>query len=46
MSRQGRYLPRERCIRSYDFSFSRQTSSMSSVSISMFCVIFTVNGAV
>ena len=29
------YLPRDRCIRSYDFSFSRQNSSIRSVSSSM-----------
>ena len=40
------YLPRERIIRSYDFSFSRQNSSTSSVSSSMFCVSLTVNGRV
>lgn len=40
------YLPRERIIRSYEFSFSRQNSSTSSVSGSKFCVNFTVNGCV
>jgi hypothetical protein len=29
------YLPRDRCILSYDFSFSRQNSSIKSVSSSM-----------
>ena len=33
-------------MRSYDFSFSRQISSISSVSSSSFCVIFTVHGRV
>ncbi len=38
--------PRERCMRSYDFSFSRQNSSTSSVSSSMCWLKFTVNGFV
>jgi len=38
--------PRERCIRSYDFSFSRQNSSTSSVSSSMCWLNLTVNGFV
>ena len=40
------YLPRERCIRSYDFSFSRQNSSISSVSSSMSWTRLTVHGFV
>ena len=38
--------PRDRCIRSYDFSFSRQNSSTSSVSSSMCWLKLTVNGFV
>ena len=38
--------PRERCMRSYDFSFSRQNSSTSSVSSSMCWLKLTVNGFV
>src|SRR4029450_13946984 len=42
----GPYWSRERIIRSYDFSFSRQNSSMSSVSGAKYCIRFTVNGRV
>jgi len=38
--------PLDRCIRSYDFSFSRQNSSTSSVSSSMCWLNLTVNGFV